>query len=200
MPIRLRVISSTARASGASAAPTALRRRCASRPRRASAAGVRARRRGASARSPPGRSRARRAPRPRARRPAPAIAVVLAVGARFSGQASRSTAASRCTSARRASADSGFPVIAISRAPATLDQRHDREQFGGGAGVRQREQHVVAGDHPEVAVTRLGRVDEERRRSGRSQRRGDLSRDVSRLAHPAHDYPALCTRGRSRRR
>src|SRR5207249_2822490 len=44
-------------------------------------------------------------------------AVVLAVGARLSGQASCATRASRCTSASRASAELALPVIAISLAP-----------------------------------------------------------------------------------
>ncbi|CFN75573.1 Uncharacterised protein [Bordetella pertussis] len=43
--------------------------------------------------------------------------MVLAVGARLSGQASWDTLASRCTSARRASSDSALPVMAISPAP-----------------------------------------------------------------------------------
>src|SRR5688572_24697523 len=49
--------------------------------------------------------------------PSASAAVVLAVGARLCGQASCATAASRCTSASRASADSGLPVSAISLAP-----------------------------------------------------------------------------------
>ena len=49
--------------------------------------------------------------------PSASAAVVLAVGARLSGQASSRTRASRCTSASRASADSALPVMAISLAP-----------------------------------------------------------------------------------
>ncbi|MNV76691.1 hypothetical protein D3C71_1700610 [compost metagenome] len=43
--------------------------------------------------------------------------MVLAVGARLSGQASCATLPSRCTSANRASSDCGLPVIATSLAP-----------------------------------------------------------------------------------
>ena len=43
--------------------------------------------------------------------PIASVAVVLAVGARFSGQASSATLTSRCTSAAFASVDSGLPVI-----------------------------------------------------------------------------------------
>ena len=46
--------------------------------------------------------------------------MVLAVGARLSGQASLSTEASRCASASRAKVEAGLPVIAISLAPRRL--------------------------------------------------------------------------------
>ena len=45
------------------------------------------------------------------------VAVVLAVGARFSGQASSATLTSRCALAARARLDFGLPVIAISGTP-----------------------------------------------------------------------------------
>ena len=80
-------------------APRAGRRRCASRRARGSAGAGRARRRDASARN-------RRREKPRASSsatasasPSASAAVVLAVGARLSGQASCATPASRCTSA-----------------------------------------------------------------------------------------------------
>ena len=71
-----------------------------------------------------------------------------------------------------------------------LDQRHDRQQFLGPSGVRKRDEYVVASDHAEVAMARLGRVDEERRRPGRGQGRGDLAGDVPRLAHAADHHAA----------
>ena len=49
--------------------------------------------------------------------PSASVAVVLAVGARPSGQASASTAASRCTSAACASDDCSLPVSATILAP-----------------------------------------------------------------------------------
>src|SRR5581483_709130 len=41
-------------------------------------------------------------------------------------------------------------------------------------------------DHAEVAVARLRRMDEIGRRSGAGERRGNLARDMSGLAHAAH--------------
>ena len=45
------------------------------------------------------------------------IAVVLAVGARLSGQASSATLMSRCATAALASVDAGLPVMASSGTP-----------------------------------------------------------------------------------
>ena len=47
--------------------------------------------------------------------------------------------------------------------------------------------HVVARDHADVAVARLGRMQEERRRAGARERGGDLVADVAGLAHAGHD-------------
>jgi hypothetical protein len=49
----------------------------------------------------------------------------------------------------------------------------------------------VLGDHPEVAVEGLGRVEEEARRPGRGEGRGDLLADQPRLADPSDDDVAL---------
>ena len=49
--------------------------------------------------------------------PITSVAVVLEVGARFSGQASTGTLTSRCTSAMRASEEFGLPLIATSGTP-----------------------------------------------------------------------------------
>jgi hypothetical protein len=70
-----------------------------------------------------------------------------------------------------------------------LDQRQDREDLGRGAGIRQRQHHVLAGDHAEVAMARLAGMHVERRRSGARQRGRDLVADVTRLAHPGDDDP-----------
>ena len=63
-------------------------------------------------------------------------------------------------------------------------------QFAGLARPRQRQHHVVAGDHAEVAVAGLGRMDEEGRRAGRGERGGDLAADMAALAHAGDDDPA----------
>ena len=60
----------------------------------------------------------------------------------------------------------------------------------GFARVRERQHRVLARDHPEIAVARLGRMDEERRRAGGGERRRDLARDVAALAHAGDDDPA----------
>ena len=75
--------------------------------------------------APPGCERAKSAgPKPRACRQATASAspiareaVVLEVGARFSGQASSVTLTSKWTSASRASSESGLPVRAMALTP-----------------------------------------------------------------------------------
>ena len=48
-------------------------------------------------------------------------------------------------------------------------------------------------DHAEVAVARLGRVHEIRRRAGAGQGGGDLARDVAGLADAADDHAARCS-------
>ena len=68
-----------------------------------------------------------------------------------------------------------------------LQVRHEHHEFVGLAGVRQHDHDVVGRDHPEVAVRRLGRVHEERRRAGRRERGGQLARDVPGLADAGHD-------------
>ncbi len=71
-----------------------------------------------------------------------------------------------------------------------LEERQDREQLRGLARVGDREHDVALRDHAEVAVAGLGRVQEERRRAGAGERRGDLAADVARLAHPGDDHAA----------
>ena len=58
------------------------------------------------------------------------------------------------------------------------------------AGIRQGEDRVVDADHAEIAVARLGRMDELRRGAGRGQRRGDLARDMAAFADAGDDQPA----------
>ena len=47
------------------------------------------------------------------------------------------------------------------------------------------------GDHAEIAVIGLGRMDEEGRRAGRGQRRGDLRADMAAFADAGDDDPAV---------
>ena len=55
---------------------------------------------------------------------------------------------------------------------------------------RHGDDRVVAGDHAEIAVIGFGRMDEEGRRAGRGQRRGDLRADMAALADAGHDDAA----------
>ena len=77
--------------------------------------------------------------------PSASAAVVLAVGTRFSGQASSATLQSSATSAACASVDVGSPVIAISFAPMPADRLEQAQELLGLAAVRQRDDDVVAG-------------------------------------------------------
>ena len=82
-----------------------------------------------------------------------------------------------------------------SRAAGDRDQRNveparigdDVGEFGRFAGIRQGEDGVLGADHAEIAVARLGGVDELRRRAGRGEGRGDLAGDMAALAHPGDD-------------
>ena len=72
-----------------------------------------------------------------------------------------------------------------------LDQRQDLQQLVAFPGVGNADEDVVALDHAEVAVARLGGMHEIRRRAGARQSRSDLARDVAGLADAAHDDAAL---------
>jgi hypothetical protein len=58
------------------------------------------------------------------------------------------------------------------------------------ARVGQGQDDVGVGDHAQVAVAGLARVDVERRGAGGSQGGGDLARHVAGLAHAGGDHPA----------
>jgi hypothetical protein len=64
-------------------------------------------------------------------------------------------------------------------------------QLGGFARPRQRDDHVVGENHAEVAVARFGGMDEEGRRASGGEGRGDLVRDMARLAHARDDDAAF---------
>ena len=72
-----------------------------------------------------------------------------------------------------------------------LDQWQQGDDFGGGAGVGQCQDHVIPGDHAHVAMAGLGGVNEERRGAGAGQGGSDLVADVPGLAHTHHDNAAL---------
>ncbi len=68
----------------------------------------------------------------------------------------------------------------------SLDQA---EQLRRGPRVRGGEHHVSRHDHPEVAVHRLGGVDEEGRRPRRGEGGGHLLHHQAALPHPRADHP-----------
>jgi hypothetical protein len=111
-------------------------------------------------------------------------------GARFSGQASWSTRASRWMSASWASEEVSLPVMAISLPPRRFHQRHDGQQLVVLAGIGNGDQHVVAGDHAQVAMHGLGGMDEIGRGAGAGEGGGQLARDVAGLADAADDDAA----------
>ena len=87
--------------------------------------------------------------------------------------------------ARRAIAGQGDE-----RHPDSLDMGHDGEDLGRLAGIRERDDGVLARDHAEIAVARLARMNEERGCSGARQGRCHLVSHVPGLAHSGHDDAA----------
>ena len=73
---------------------------------------------------------------------------------------------------------------------------HDRRQFRRLARPGDGQHDIADLHHAEVAVARLGRMDEEGRLAGRGEGRRDLARDMAGFADAGHDDPA----GRSRDR
>ncbi len=69
--------------------------------------------------------------------------------------------------------------------------RNQQQHFGGFAGVGDRQQHVVARDHADVAMAGFGRMHEERRGAGGGERGGDLAGDMAGFAHAADDDAAV---------
>jgi hypothetical protein len=74
---------------------------------------------------------------------------------------------------------------------AALDERQDARDLVGLPRIRNGDDHVVGRDHAQVAVARLGRMHEERRSAGGSERGRDLVAHMARLAHARHDDPSL---------
>ena len=122
--------------------------------------------------------------------PSASVIVVEVVGARPTEQASGAGGSTSAMSAARSSVEFGLPRHPDQRdaeAPGVGDEVGELRRL---AGVGEEEHHVLGGDHPEVAVARLGRVHVERGRAGRGQRRRDLARHVPGLAHAGEDDPA----------
>ena len=123
--------------------------------------------------------------------PTARAAVVLAVGARLSGQASAGTPMSRCTVAMRASAEFEIAGKGDEGHPQARDHRHDGEDFVGFARIGQGQHRIVPRDHADIAVAGLAGMHEKRRRAGAGQRGGDLAADMAGFAHAGdHDAPA----------
>ncbi len=74
--------------------------------------------------------------------------------------------------------------------PLALDERDDEEQLLRLAGIGQRQQQIVAGDHAQVAVAGLGRMHEVGRRAGARHGGGDLAGDMAGFADAADDQAA----------
>ena len=121
------------------------------------------------------------------------VAVVLAVGARFSGQASSGTLTSRATVAARPRVESALAGEGDERHAQALQMGQQEHELGRLAGIGQGEQHIRARDHAQVAVAGLGRVQEERRGAGAGQGGGDLAADMAGFAHPGDHDPARAT-------
>jgi hypothetical protein len=62
-----------------------------------------------------------------------------------------------------------------------------RLELGGLAALRNEDRDVALRRHPEIAVNRLGQVQECRRCAGRGERGRNLAPDMARLAEPADD-------------
>ena len=72
-----------------------------------------------------------------------------------------------------------------------LDTRQQEGDFLGFAGIGDRQDHILAGDHPHVAMSCFAGVNEERRRPGARQGGGDLAAHVSGLAQADDHDPGL---------
>ena len=86
----------------------------------------------------------------------------------------------------------------VERAAAAAHQRDERNgvelcmgdqirQLDGLSRIRQGQHDIAFGDHSQIAMACLGRIDILSRRSGGGQRGGNLVGDMAALAHAAHD-------------
>ena len=121
--------------------------------------------------------------------PSAIIAVVEVVGASPIGQASGEGGNSRTASAAAARVERQTRRDRDQRDVEPARIRDDVGKLGRLAGIRQCEDHVLGGDHAEIAVARFAGVDELRRRPCRGQGGGNLARDVTALADAGDDDP-----------
>ena len=119
------------------------------------------------------------------------MAVVVALGARPSGQASSIWPIQRSTLALRARVESAVPVMATTGTFIFSSCPSEARDLGRLAAVRQDQDDVLRADAAQVAVDRLGRVQKVARRAGRRQRGRDLLGDDAGLADAAGDDLAL---------
>ena len=68
---------------------------------------------------------------------------------------------------------------------------NDIGQFLGLARVGNQDHGIIAGDHAQIAMRCLARMDELRWRTGRGQGRGDFRAHVAGFAHARHDHTTL---------
>ena len=75
------------------------------------------------------------------------------------------------------------------------DRRQDADEFLGLAARAQGEDDITIGDHSQVAVQRVERIEHHRGRAGAGEGRCDLAADVPGFAHPDDDnFPSLIDR------
>ena len=122
--------------------------------------------------------------------------MVLAVGARFIGQASSSTPQSSATSAACASVERGVAGHGDQTCAQPLERFEQRATSSSvSPEYDSASTHVVGLDHAEIAVHGLGGMQEERGRAGAGERGRDLAADDAGLAHAGDDHPAAARRG-----
>ena len=81
-------------------------------------------------------------------------------GARLSEQASSFTAISNTTLLATASEERGFAVMVIRRMPNRLMVSRSSKEFFGLSAVGNRDEHIVAHQHPQIAVQSLRQREE----------------------------------------
>ena len=117
--------------------------------------------------------------------------MVLAVGARFSEQASSFTLTSSTTSLASASVECSLAGQRDERHLQALQRFEQADDFFGFAAVGDGQDGVAAREHAEIAVQRFGGMQEEGWRAGAGKRGGDFSADEAGFAHAGDDDAAF---------